>query len=239
MKKKAMALAAALLMVGLAGCGTASSSTSTEASPSSAPASSEAASAAEAVLEEAPSVQEAEPAGQVIPQTVRYFRNLWDDERMNYSIDCYTDGIRLLDGEHPALEAALAEKAVKDREAVDNFYDNCEKELKEMGGEDYSLPWGCEITMDYQRSDNTIFSFVEENYSWMGGAHPYWYRTGYNYDPQTGKRLSINDIAEDPAALQDTVLRLLDEQKEKAGFLTAGNKPQRTALPEKTASACI
>ncbi len=48
-----------------------------------------------------------------------------------------------------------------------------------------------------RRVDEQMISIVEDCYTYTGGAHPDAVRVAYNFDTQTGKRMSLADVASD------------------------------------------
>lgn len=119
------------------------------------------------------------------------------------------------------------------------FYTNCESMEQEaaLAFEDGMMedmpPYGNEVRFSEKRVDNKVVSFVKSQYSNSGGAHGTNYQFGWNFDVETGKRLTLEDIAEDKDAfmadVKDYVLmlcesdafkdRLFPEYKESVDFV--------------------
>lgn len=64
------------------------------------------------------------------------------------------------------------------------------------------------------RSDSSVFSFIEENWDYYGGAHGSVTYTGYHIDPVTGINISFSDVVADIPALSDIVMTELVKQNE-------------------------
>lgn len=62
------------------------------------------------------------------------------------------------------------------------------------------------------RADNVLFSFIETNESYYGGAHGMYSVAGYAYDVETGKDLSFTDIVVDETKIRDLIAEKLDEE---------------------------
>ena len=62
------------------------------------------------------------------------------------------------------------------------------------------------------RADNVLFSFIETNENYYGGAHGMYSVAGYAYDVETGKNLSFTDIVVDETKIRDLIAEKLDEE---------------------------
>ena len=62
------------------------------------------------------------------------------------------------------------------------------------------------------RADNVLFSFIETNENYYGGAHGMYSVAGYAYDVETGKELSLMDIVVDESKIRDLIAEKLDEE---------------------------
>lgn len=62
------------------------------------------------------------------------------------------------------------------------------------------------------RADNVLFSFIETNENYYGGAHGMYSVAGYAFDVDTGKNLSFTDIVVDEAKIRDLIAEKLDEE---------------------------
>ena len=62
------------------------------------------------------------------------------------------------------------------------------------------------------RADNVLFSFIETNENYYGGAHGMYSVAGYVYDVETGKELSFTDIVVDESKIRDLIAEKLDEE---------------------------
>ena len=61
------------------------------------------------------------------------------------------------------------------------------------------------------RSDNRVFSFVETNASYYGGAHGSYYIGGQAYDVETGQMILLSDVIKDDVKMKEIVAKRLDE----------------------------
>ena len=62
------------------------------------------------------------------------------------------------------------------------------------------------------RADNVLFSFIETNENFYGGAHGMYSVAGYAFDVETGKNLSFTDIVVDETKIRDLIAEKLDEE---------------------------
>lgn len=100
------------------------------------------------------------------------------------------------------------------------FYINCDSMEQEAAlyfedGLMEDMPgFANEVRFVEKRVDDKVISFVKNHYSNSGGAHGYTYTSGWNFDVETGKRLTLTDIAEDPdtfmAGVKDYVLTICE-----------------------------
>ena len=62
------------------------------------------------------------------------------------------------------------------------------------------------------RADNVLFSFIETNENYYGGAHGMYSVASYAFDVETGKNLSFTDIVVDETKIRDLIAEKLDEE---------------------------
>ena len=62
------------------------------------------------------------------------------------------------------------------------------------------------------RADNVLFSFIETNENYYGGAHGMYSVAGYAFDVETGKNLAFTDIVVDETKIRDLIAEKLDEE---------------------------
>lgn len=122
-------------------------------------------------------------------------------------------------GSLPVINDMQSEKAIK---KINTFYNNKLKEFNKLKGSDFEIAqndyalksqeekayWqGYELGMSYttKRNDGTVISFVEDDYEYMGGAHPNSVRYAQNFDRKTGKQLKFKDIVTDEAAARAAI----------------------------------
>lgn len=61
------------------------------------------------------------------------------------------------------------------------------------------------------RSDDRVFSFRQTEGSYFGGAHPNYFVGGENFDPKTGRKLSLEDVVTDYEKMYEYTKRYLGE----------------------------
>ncbi len=61
------------------------------------------------------------------------------------------------------------------------------------------------------RGDRNVFSFLDVDYSYLGGAHPYTAVHGVNFDTASGKQLSLQDVTADYDGFCQYVKTCLEE----------------------------
>ncbi|NLL77749.1 MAG: DUF3298 and DUF4163 domain-containing protein [Clostridiales bacterium] len=96
------------------------------------------------------------------------------------------------------------------------------EEARKWAEEDYKargqVNWyGYEMETSYfsERADYAVISFLIDAYSYMGGAHPNSVEAALNFDPQTGKRLTLADVTIDErTAVRGITEAILEQTKQ-------------------------
>jgi hypothetical protein len=120
--------------------------------------------------------------------------------------------------EHPALEEAVAQY---NTETEQNWIISM-NELKSWAREDYNSAvsegyefWGPYVSEDEMyitRTDDKALSAVTENYWYGGGAHGMIGYSAVNFDTQTGRKLAVEDVIPNTAALPNALATEMLEQ---------------------------
>ncbi|MBR0139812.1 MAG: DUF3298 domain-containing protein [Firmicutes bacterium] len=149
------------------------------------------------------------------------YRDMASDEFNGnwYNLAGYRFDKLWLDDDQSAVYPKLQEALMK---YDDDTRDYCYARLEEMSDsaremikegrnpDDYpSLTW--EVTDYVTRADNKFFSFVEQTYCYLGGAHPDTFYLCYNYYPETGEEIEFTDLVTDVDAFRDLVTAKLKE----------------------------
>ncbi len=117
------------------------------------------------------------------------------------------------------LKAALREQNTKDWSGIRSTLDNTKETVDENTAEDLEymkglMPWNSEDRVEFVRSDDLVFSYWIDEATWLGGAHPYSYRAGRNFDSATGKLLELKDITKDYDAFYELTLKKIKDTKD-------------------------
>lgn len=91
------------------------------------------------------------------------------------------------------------------------IYDNNLELVREITGEGRPSNFDYSLTATPVRSDEVIVSLREEEYSYLGGAHPNTFLVGHNLDPSTGEEFSLHDVVTDYDRFFQTVGSRLKE----------------------------
>lgn len=120
--------------------------------------------------------------------------------------------------EYPALEEAVAQY---NTETEQNWIVTM-NDLKSWAREDYNAavaegyefygPYVSEDEMYITRADDKALSAVTENYWYSGGAHGMNGFSAVNFDTQTGKKLEVEDVISNTAALPNALATEMLEQ---------------------------
>ncbi len=152
-------------------------------------------------------------------------------EKLTYAAGCDTlvQFVKVEDSTKEALQKALDQENETQMELQRESYADVvsfDEEMSSMNESDNSadtadeetddnnMRYSLESTVAVRRADDKIFSYVRQNFSFTGGAHPSTAYTGYNYDPETGKVLNLQDVVTDYDGLYQAVLDALKKVNE-------------------------
>lgn len=123
----------------------------------------------------------------------------------DYGVDNVLDGS--ISGVNAFLEAATDNYAF----AVDT------------GDETLPLEFACERTARVERIDSRVLSTVYNTYTYTGGAHGNYAELAYNFDTESGERITLDTLSADPDALtaflQEYITKLYTEDAD--GYYSA------------------
>lgn len=162
--------------------------------------------------------QENQDPAAIVPVTVDYsYDGDWKDQKTLFFSKVAQ--IKLLNDDHKKLQdvlKALNQSALDDQKSVID-------ENKEYAEQEYaSNPDMVEYTFDRDilvaRSDETVLSMAVMESSYLGGAHPFGATIGKTYDTQTGKELSLKDVASDYDGIYEYVKTQLEENYDQSMF---------------------
>lgn len=107
--------------------------------------------------------------------------------------------------EYPELAARLEEYGTRAGDDLTSYLSGCEEEIREMRAEGMSVGYEEDYYFTPQRSDASVFSYVMECYSYLGGAHGTTSYTAFNIDPSTGKDIKFDDVVKDTSDLPQII----------------------------------
>ena len=92
------------------------------------------------------------------------------------------------------------------------------QERKESGYGDSFMGYSWETDLLVKRADTLVLSFVEKNWTYLGGAHGQQTFKGVNFDTSTGERLSLHQVFPDPEMLVDAIIAHLRVENKPGTF---------------------
>ncbi|MBE5997321.1 MAG: DUF4163 domain-containing protein [Lachnospiraceae bacterium] len=115
---------------------------------------------------------------------------------------------------YPALQNTLESKNEKARRNAESVFETLKSDVKtyEDPADEYFMAYSDEMKYSVIRADDKIFSLGGTCWTFTGGAHGTSGFTSLNLDPETGRELSVRDIAADPVALMDKMKEILAEK---------------------------
>lgn len=114
--------------------------------------------------------------------------------------------------EYPELAEITDKYNLKTEKEVKEFVEGSKPELLEMWNESFTGYYEEDYYLYPVRADKKVFSFVEECYSFYGGAHGTTAFSGYNFDPVTGREIEFEDVVKDTSNLPGIIVDELIDQ---------------------------
>lgn len=139
-----------------------------------------------------------------IYQTIHLLDSLSSEEQTAYA--ALKDA---LEAEDTATVSRLFAEAASAEEAA--------KETAKNEDMQQFLPYTIESKLKVKRADKQVLSYLRQEYSWFGGAHPNTYYVSHNYHPTTGQELTLRDVCADYNAVCERVLKTLKTYEQNAG----------------------
>lgn len=176
------------------------------------PAAEESASASEAASEETSSID------YEITGYSRTYPGI-DDEDVRFVSSA--EFIRITTSGYEALQASLDELNELNKSDADTAFANQAQEFAAEELNEYLkqlMPFSAESALNIERTDPVVFSLATADSYWYGGAHPYSYQLGFNYDSKSGKPLELSDLVTDKDAFYEALRAALAEHEYKDGF---------------------
>lgn len=144
------------------------------------------------------------------------YNNDWEDNKALLSVK--TSQVHLLEEGHEALEKAIDALNQKNLDDQNTFFQENQEDARQSYQDSPEMfqdsAWESEVSVTALRTDETVLSLQQTEYSWLGGAHPNTYYKGICFDTKTGKELSLQDIAADYDGVYDSVCQKLKEEND-------------------------
>lgn len=174
-----------------------------------------------------------EKAGQVVPISVT-IEHITDTLLEESGREIYRYPKFYLDEEDKVTYPELSKVFESYNSEIDSQKETVLERLKEdyeaaaetSGETDAWHQMSMETVATVLRADSNVVSFLCEYNAALGGAHPYSYVYGMNYDTKTGKELTLGDVVKDKDAFIELVSEAFDRDYSEAeyGELTNGGE---------------
>lgn len=141
------------------------------------------------------------------------------DEGIPYGASYDYQSIVINDSDYPELKKVLDDISSADLKELDiNLKENYDFAKDDIANNptSYFIYYSSE-QMEVRRADKKVFSVIDHQTSYSGGAHGYYGNLCYNYDPVTGKLLTLDDIVKDKSRFKEKVVEKLAELPENRG----------------------
>ena len=131
--------------------------------------------------------------------------------------------LEITDDDHPELKAAIDDYfsgvVSNFNDGIDEMNEEAKQQNEEMGDEEYEMKYSENITVDIQRRDNKVLSFILNDYTYMGGAHGGGTFMGVSFDVGTGEQITLDDLG-DADSIRETskeyILNTIDTSSDEA-----------------------
>ncbi len=139
---------------------------------------------------------EEEPEKETVPLSIHTVKNSKSNylEEANLYLE-YTDVTVEGDG-YDKLKRNVENWSLERSEGLRGLYAQFEEAKKEEAAEGLEVNYAFSLyqSVTIARADSAVVSLLDDTYQYEGGAHELSYRSGINFDSQTGKRLELSDI---------------------------------------------
>lgn len=112
-------------------------------------------------------------------------------------IQASSSKLQVLDEGYESFQAVLDEYNARNWNEVKAIYDEFLPQAREQYNRTGFAEYEISRTIVLARADSLAVSFTNGEESYLGGAHGSHYISGVNFDPASGKLLSLKDVAED------------------------------------------
>ena len=119
---------------------------------------------------------------------------------------------RTAEDKYPELTEEIDKYNTKAEDEVRSFVEGSQSEVMEMWEQGFTGYYEYDLYLHPVRADKKVFSFVEETYEFYGGAHGSTMFSGYNYDPETGRKIDFDDVVSDTSDLPKIIVDELIDQ---------------------------
>ena len=170
---------------------------------------------------------------EIVEETGLLYPVVWTDHLSEYdeavgplcSAEYQRPGIR--NEEYPELSEALRAWSEENGAAVQKEYEELLAIAREDAGqrEDFS-GYSTEYRVQILRADQKVFSFINEGYSYTGGAHGNGGVSGYSFDTETGEALLLSDVVTDKESFTEYLISRLEEEYASEDMLLEGWQDQ-------------
>lgn len=153
--------------------------------------------------------------------SVSHFDSVSDETDYSISASSLIEGLVVVDEGYDKLQQAVKSEALEALDDSKLFLNNAKDYINSVEMDDYiknTFPWNNESKIKIVRSDTTVLSYLREDYSYEGGAHPNYAWIGHNFDTATGKELKLSDICKDYTKVCDIILSKVSQSEKKEAF---------------------
>ncbi|MDO4296521.1 MAG: DUF3298 domain-containing protein, partial [bacterium] len=154
---------------------------------------------------------------QSIPKLLIETEYLMDWQEGQQTFNGTASQIYLLDDTYSKLQTAFAELNQKAYDNLKTIYDE-NLEFAREWVKDSGTHLEEEFELIPMRNDADIVSLQGSEYTYLGGAHPSTYVSGYNWNPQTGEEYALQDVTEEYDALYALLLEELERYYDSESF---------------------
>lgn len=140
----------------------------------------------------------------------------WEDGKQ--IIQGSSSKLHVLDEGYEDFQAVMDEYGETDWREIQEIYQEYLPEAKERFAENGYTDYEISRKICLERADNRIVSFTNSESSYLGGAHGSYYTRGGNYDPVSGRQLSLKDVVKDYDQVYEYTKDYLERENDAEAF---------------------
>lgn len=166
----------------------------------------------ESAAEEEKNEQQEETISQLQVGFTYDYKGEWNESIRKQILTAQNTNIHVLNDGYDLLNHALETWNEENFETIYGYYQSTLPSARELAEDGVNVEWTLKRDIVVTRADENILSFWNDHNDYLGGAHGGYYRFGENFDPETGKLLTLREVVTDYDKFYEAFLKELTEK---------------------------